>query len=92
MMEQIRWKGDKSKYQPRIRAVRVRDLYRMKEYTHRPMTVLVDEALSLYLSAFLCSPEYSAWCEQIERKIDEELGKNPDLDDYEDLSNYIDNQ
>lgn len=58
-------------YQPRIRAVRIRDLHAMKEYTNRPMTVLVDEALSIYLSAFLSSPDYLAFQKNIGNVFDQ---------------------
>lgn len=70
MAERICWKNDKGFYQPRIRAVRIRDLHIMREYTHRPMTVLVDEALSIYLSTFLRSPDYLASQKMIDSVID----------------------
>ena len=88
MRERINRKGDERVYQPRIRAVRIHDLHEMKIYTGRPMTVLLDEALSLYLASFMTSPDYLEWCDHLERKIDERT--DPDNDDYEDLSTYID--
>jgi len=89
-MERLCLKEDPRVYQPRIRAVRIRDLHEMKVVTHRPMTVLLDEALSIYLANFLTSPEYTEWCEHTERQIDERLDEEPDNDDFEDLSTYLD--
>jgi hypothetical protein len=88
MKERINRKDDKRVYQPRIRAIRIKDLHEMKEFTRRPMTVLLDEALSIYLANFITSPEYVAWCEQIENGVDQRPNYN--ADDYDDLSNYLD--
>jgi hypothetical protein len=52
MVERISRKSDRKIYQPRIHYRRIRELYFVKEMTGRPMTVLVDEALTLYLSGF----------------------------------------
>ena len=87
MKEKIRWGKEKRVYQPRIRSVRIHDLHNMKEFTHRPMTTLVDEALAMYLSSFLTSPEYTAFCEQIERGIDEQ--PEPNTDEWEDLDSFL---
>jgi hypothetical protein len=62
----------------------------MKEFTKRPMTVLLDEALSVYLSSFIASSEFTAWAEHIEREIDERRNQEPNTDDYEDMSSYYD--
>jgi len=92
MKEQINRKKDKRVYQPRIHADRIRELYAVKEFAHRPMTVILDEAISLYLSTFFTSPDYKAYEEAIWQKESEaEEPKDPNLDDYEDLSNFIDN-
>ena len=66
MAERIKWGDDKGLYQPRIRAVLIRRLHMVKEITGRPMTVLVDEALSLYLTAFMNSTGHEHFPEQIE--------------------------
>lgn len=55
------------------------------------MTVLVDEALSIFLANFITSPEYTAWCESIERGVEERMMEEPNNDDYEDLSTFIEN-
>lgn len=51
MAERMRilWNGEKKKYQPRIKADKIHDLYKLKEKTNVPMTVLVDEALDEYI-------------------------------------------
>jgi hypothetical protein len=88
--ERLNFKGEKRVYQPRIRATRIHDLYEMKVFTGRHMTVLLDEALSIYLSSFMTSPQYTQWCEHIERQVDELREKEPDTDSFEDLSTYFD--
>jgi hypothetical protein len=91
MKERIDRKGDKRVYQPRIRLALVKDLYEMKEFTKRPMTVLLDEALGLYLLSFFSSPDYLAYQEALLKK-EEEMDENfnePNNDDYEDLSNWL---
>ena len=60
-MKKINRKDDKRVYLPRIRASRIKDLYEMRVFLKMPMTVLVDEALSVYLSAFFTSPEYKTF-------------------------------
>lgn len=69
----------KMSHQAKVRVERLRDLKAMQEYTGRPVPNLVDEALSVYLAAFMTSPEYQEWCEEIERKIDE-LRERDDFD------------
>lgn len=54
--ERISRKTDRKIYQPRIHSRRIRELYCIKEMTGRPMTVLVDEAIALYLSSFYLLP------------------------------------
>lgn len=61
----------------------------MAEFTRKPMMVLVDEALALYLATFLASPEYTAFCEEIERGVDDRLNEEPNTDDYDDLSSWL---
>ncbi len=57
------------------------------------MTILVDEALSLYLSTFYKSPLYQRFLGAEDRELerqDNALEEEPNLDDYEDISNYYD--
>jgi hypothetical protein len=88
MAERLKWNGEKKSYQPRIKSSRIHDLYAIKEVTHRPITVLVDEALAMYLSNALRSG-ISAQDEYIDRKIEEALERGPTNDDFEELSNYM---
>jgi hypothetical protein len=53
------------------------------------MTVLVDEALSIYVSAFLSSPDYLGSQKKIERVI--EKRPEPNGGDYKVLTEHIDN-
>jgi hypothetical protein len=57
MSERINRKADQKVYQPRIHSRKIRELYLVKELTGRPMTVLVDEALAVYLSNFTVLPK-----------------------------------
>jgi hypothetical protein len=59
----------------------------MKEITRRPMTVLIDEALAIYLSTFFTSPDFLAADEAIQRQIDDR--EEPNTDDWEDLDTYL---
>lgn len=78
----MKWSQEKRAYSPRIRLIRIRDLQAMKEFTGRPIAALVDEALAIYLANFLASPEYTAWCEQIENGMDE-LRDRRDFDTWD---------
>lgn len=94
LVERISWAGDnQKKYQPRIKSDKIKDLYRVKEFTNKPMTILVDEALSLYLATFFSSPQYLDFLDQIDRELefqDAALDDPPDFGDYEDLSAWFD--
>lgn len=45
-MERIDRKNDERLYQPQIHSERIRTLYRLKQETGKPMTVLLDQAIS----------------------------------------------
>ncbi len=51
------------------------------------MTVLIDEALAIYLSTFFTSPDFLAADEAIQRQIDDR--EEPNTDDWEDLDTYL---
>lgn len=89
MKERLSYKGERKVYQPRIRQTRIHDLHTMAEFTGKPMTVLLDGILAVGLANFMTSPEYTAFCEHIERQIDERLEEDRNNDDYEDLSNWL---
>lgn len=88
-MERLSLKEDPRVYQPRIKAARIRGLHEMKQVTHRPMTILVDEALAIYLASFFTSPEYQTY-QQTVLELEEPETPEPDNDDVEDLSTYMD--
>ena len=46
MESRIDRKNDESLYQPKIHSERIRTLYRLKQETGKPMTVLLDQAIS----------------------------------------------
>ena len=64
--ERISRKTDQKVYQPRIQYRRIRELYCVKELTGRPMTVLVDDALALYLSSFAALPQFKEYLARLD--------------------------
>ena len=52
-MERVDRQNDERIYQPKIHAERVKELYRIKEITGIPMTVLVDMAVREFITAYL---------------------------------------
>ena len=52
MENKIDRKTDESLYQPKIHSERIRELYRLKEATGAPMTVLVDFALRDFVASY----------------------------------------
>ena len=52
-MERVDRRNDKKIYQPKIHSERVRELYRIKETTGIPMTVLVDMAVREFIASYL---------------------------------------
>jgi hypothetical protein len=49
MKERVNRGSDENLYQPKIHSEKIRALYRLKELTGLPMTVLVDMAISSFL-------------------------------------------
>jgi HPt (histidine-containing phosphotransfer) domain-containing protein len=47
--ERIRRHDHERLYQPRIHSRRIRELHRLSEETGEPMTVLVDQALQMFI-------------------------------------------
>lgn len=45
MENRIERKNDENLYQPRMHSDRIRELYNLKQATHIPMTVLLDQAI-----------------------------------------------
>ena len=52
MENRIDRKNDESLYQPKIHSERIRALYRLKQETGKPMTVLLDQALQDFAASF----------------------------------------
>ena len=52
MESKIDRKNDENLYQPQIHSERIRELYRLKEATGAPMTVLVDFAIREFLASY----------------------------------------
>ena len=52
MEKKIDRKKDESLYQPKIHSERIRSLYRIKEATGNPMTVLLDEAIREFAASY----------------------------------------
>jgi hypothetical protein len=67
--ERISRKADQKVYQSRIHSRRIRELYYVKEMTGRPMTVLVDEAIALYLSSVSYLPKLMTDADQGQKFI-----------------------
>ena len=52
MENRIDRKNDEALYQPKIHSERVKELYRLKEATGAPITVLVDFALREFVASY----------------------------------------
>jgi hypothetical protein len=52
MENRIDRKDDESLYQPKIHSERIRELYRLKEATGAPMTVLLDFAIQEFIASY----------------------------------------
>ena len=52
MENRIDRKNDESLYQPKIHSERIRSLYRLKQETGKPMTVLLDQAIRDFAASY----------------------------------------
>ena len=52
MENKIARKNDKALYQPKIHSERIRELYRIKQTTGKPMTVLLDQAIRDFTASY----------------------------------------
>ena len=52
MENKIDRKNDESLYQPKIHSERIRELYRLREATGAPMTVLLDFAIREFVAGY----------------------------------------
>ena len=56
MENRIGRKDDESLYQPKIHSKRIRSLYRLKQATGKPMTVLLDQAFCELSKSYSAQP------------------------------------
>ena len=97
MENRIDRKNDESLYQPKIHSERIRVLYRLKQETGKPMTVLLDQAIQDYAASlgdrspmseesFLRNVDQETWEEICEyRKFLDQLEVQKCLDELEKL-------
>ena len=78
MQDKIDRKDDESLYQPKIHSERIRALYRLKQSTGKPITVLVDQAIRELAES------YSAENQPEEEPVIEEV----DAETWEDICEY----
>jgi alpha-acetolactate decarboxylase len=95
MKERIDRQDDENFYQPKIHSDRIKELYKLSQETHLPMTVIVDYALRSYFQAFQKEKEEreqatlnAEW--KMENGFDENIGDGEfkDMDQWEDGSLY----
>jgi hypothetical protein len=87
MSERISWKGDKKVYQPRIKSERIHELHELSVRTGKPQTVLIEEALGIYLAQV---PQSRPDIDDLIDRQEEITGQNYNQwDDPEDLGAYL---
>lgn len=80
-MERLKRKGDEKLYQPKILSEKIRELHRISEEVHKPMTVVLDVFLTKCIEAYVKQKaEKEALQDEhffyIDRQIDERLENN----------------
>ena len=70
MENRINRRGDESLYQPKIHSERIKTLYSLKQTTGKPMTVLLDQAISDLAANY--GIIYQVEDEPVLEKVDEE--------------------
>ena len=70
MDNRIDRKDDESLYQPQIHSERIRELYRLKQETGKPMTVLLDQAIREFAEIY--SPENQPKEEPVMKELSQE--------------------
>src|SRR5215207_2484031 len=78
MENRIDRKNDESLYQPKIHSERIRALYRLKQETGKPMTVLLDQAIQDFSESFGAQSPYS----------EESFLRNADQETWEQICEY----
>jgi hypothetical protein len=59
MVERINRQSDENVYQPKIHSSLIHEIYKIKEITGLPMTVIVDLAIREYLGKYETTPDQS---------------------------------
>ena len=78
MENRIDRKNDENLYQPKIHSERIRTLYRLKEASGAPMTVLLDQAIQDFSKSFGDQSPYS----------EESFLRNADQETWEEICEY----
>jgi hypothetical protein len=86
MENRIDRKDDESLYQPKIHSQRVKTLYNLKEATGKPMTVLLDQAISDLASNYGIVYQFEE--EPVLEKVDQETWE--DVREYRELLDKVD--
>ncbi len=74
MENRIDRKNDENLYQPKIHSERVRELYKLKKETGKPMTVLLDQAIQdLSASYGTVSPFQDPFIQEVSDETWEEI-------------------
>jgi hypothetical protein len=60
MVERINRQADERIYQPKIHSSLIHEIYRIREITGLPMTVIVDQAIREYLGKYEASSAHDA--------------------------------
>jgi hypothetical protein len=86
MENRIDRKDDESLYQPKIHSERIRTLYQLKQATGKPMTVLLDQAVSDLAANYGVIYQFEE--EPVLAKVEEETWE--DIREYRALLDKID--
>ena len=78
MENRIGRKNDENLYQPKIHSERIRSLYRLKQETGKPMTVLLDQAIHDFAASYGTESPYS----------EQSFLRNADQETWEEICEY----
>ena len=88
MENRIDRKDDQSVYQPKIHSERIKTLYNLKEATGKPMTVLLDQAISDLAANYGIVYQFEE--EPVFENVDQETWE--DVREYRELLDKVDYQ
>lgn len=88
MENRIDRKSDENLYQPKIHSERVKELYRLKEATGAPMTVLLDFAIREFVASYSVPGPLSP--EPFLQKVDQETWE--EICEYRQMLDRLDYQ